>query len=324
VTRRRRRRAAGGDGAALLVALAACCFGAISTLTVVATRRRRPGAPSLETLLFWRYVLAGVVLAAARLARRRAGRARAARGRGACARARGRRRRAGGGGVPQHLGAALDPGGDARLPVLHVPGVGHAVRRAARHRAVDGGEARRARAVARRDRAARWGCRRRAASAGRGPAWPGVALALAAAVVYALYIPYLGRLQARAGPPGAPRGCARGRPRSSAPARAARGTLTAALGPAAWGAVAVLALVCTVLAFLAFMRGLGRLGPVRTAIVSTVEPFFTAVLGAVVLGQPFGRRRSPAARSSPPRCSSSSGAAADPAAAPAAAAPDRA
>ena len=69
---------------------------------------------------------------------------------------------------------------------------------------------------------------------------------------------------------------------------AARGTLTAALGPAAWGAVAVLALVCTVLAFLAFMRGLGRLGPVRTAIVSTVEPFFTAVLGALVLGQAFG------------------------------------
>jgi drug/metabolite transporter (DMT)-like permease len=46
--------------------------------------------------------------------------------------------------------------------------------------------------------------------------------------------------------------------------------------------------VCTVLAFLAFMRGLGRLGPVRTAIVSTVEPFFTAVLGALVLGQAFG------------------------------------
>jgi drug/metabolite transporter (DMT)-like permease len=43
-----------------------------------------------------------------------------------------------------------------------------------------------------------------------------------------------------------------------------------------------------VLAFIAFMRGLGRLGPVRTAIVSTVEPFFTAVLGAVALAQPFG------------------------------------
>jgi drug/metabolite transporter (DMT)-like permease len=52
--------------------------------------------------------------------------------------------------------------------------------------------------------------------------------------------------------------------------------------------VATLALLCTVLAFVAFMRGLGLLGAVRTAIVSTVEPFFTAVLGALVLGQPFG------------------------------------
>ena len=43
-----------------------------------------------------------------------------------------------------------------------------------------------------------------------------------------------------------------------------------------------------VLAFVAFMRGLGLLGPVRTAIVSTVEPFFTAVLGAAVLAQPAG------------------------------------
>ena len=34
-----------------------------------------------------------------------------------------------------------------------------------------------------------------------------------------------------------------------------------------------------------FMMGLMRLGPVRTAIVSTVEPFLTALLGAVVLSQ---------------------------------------
>ena len=33
--------------------------------------------------------------------------------------------------------------------------------------------------------------------------------------------------------------------------------------------------------------GLVRLGPVRTAIVSTVEPFLTALLGVVVLSQPL-------------------------------------
>ncbi len=36
--------------------------------------------------------------------------------------------------------------------------------------------------------------------------------------------------------------------------------------------------------------GLLRLGPVRTAIVSTVEPFLTAILGAMVLSQPLTMR----------------------------------
>jgi drug/metabolite transporter (DMT)-like permease len=34
-----------------------------------------------------------------------------------------------------------------------------------------------------------------------------------------------------------------------------------------------------------FLMGLVRLGPVRTAIVSTVEPFLTALLGVLVLSQ---------------------------------------
>jgi drug/metabolite transporter (DMT)-like permease len=45
-----------------------------------------------------------------------------------------------------------------------------------------------------------------------------------------------------------------------------------------------------VLAFLAFLRGLAEIGPVRTAIVSTVEPFWTALLGSIVLGQQIGPR----------------------------------
>jgi drug/metabolite transporter (DMT)-like permease len=45
-----------------------------------------------------------------------------------------------------------------------------------------------------------------------------------------------------------------------------------------------------VLAFLAFLRGLATIGPVRTAIVSTVEPFWAALLGSVVLGQQLGVR----------------------------------
>jgi len=43
----------------------------------------------------------------------------------------------------------------------------------------------------------------------------------------------------------------------------------------------------TALAFIAFLRGLAVLGAVRTAIVATVEPFWTAVLGALLLAQPL-------------------------------------
>jgi drug/metabolite transporter (DMT)-like permease len=45
----------------------------------------------------------------------------------------------------------------------------------------------------------------------------------------------------------------------------------------------VLTIVSTVIAFLTLIKGLAVLGPVRTAIVATVEPFFTATLGILVL-----------------------------------------
>ena len=65
------------------------------------------------------------------------------------------------------------------------------------------------------------------------------------------------------------------------------GTWTAQLPNASWTAALVLALLCTVVAFQAFLRGLHVIGPVRAAIVSTVEPFWTAVLGALALDQPL-------------------------------------
>jgi len=54
--------------------------------------------------------------------------------------------------------------------------------------------------------------------------------------------------------------------------------------------VSALVLFSTVLPSVFFLMGLMRLGPVRTAIVSTVEPFLTAVIGAVVLSQPMSPR----------------------------------
>jgi drug/metabolite transporter (DMT)-like permease len=64
-----------------------------------------------------------------------------------------------------------------------------------------------------------------------------------------------------------------------------------ALQPAVvWMMIVVLAVLCTVIAFICFLRGLAALGPVRTAIVSTVEPFWGALLGAIVLAQPLAAR----------------------------------
>jgi drug/metabolite transporter (DMT)-like permease len=113
----------------------------------------------------------------------------------------------------------------------------------------------------------------------------GIALALGAAAVYGMYIPLMQWMQ-------------KSHPVSVTSAYAKIGsafcflmlalkdqTLTANMSSTAWMAIVALALFSTVLPSVFFLMGLMRLGPVRTAIVSTVEPFLTAVLGAVVLRQ---------------------------------------
>jgi len=52
-----------------------------------------------------------------------------------------------------------------------------------------------------------------------------------------------------------------------------------------WAAVLAIAVFCTVLAILFFFEGLERIGPVRASVSSTVEPVFTLLLAAVVLGE---------------------------------------
>jgi drug/metabolite transporter (DMT)-like permease len=52
---------------------------------------------------------------------------------------------------------------------------------------------------------------------------------------------------------------------------------------ATWRNILTLALVSTVIAFSALLKGLAVLGPVRTSIIATVEPFFTAILGVIIL-----------------------------------------
>jgi drug/metabolite transporter (DMT)-like permease len=118
----------------------------------------------------------------------------------------------------------------------------------------------------------------------------GVVLALASALLYAIYIPLIDHLGAGL-PPAVTATYASGGAAVILTAVAlAGGGLAMHFAPIGWAAIALLAIVCTVLAFLAFLRGLATIGPVRTAIVSTVEPFWAALLGSVVLGQRLGPR----------------------------------
>lgn len=56
-----------------------------------------------------------------------------------------------------------------------------------------------------------------------------------------------------------------------------------------WRYILFLSLVCTVIAFGTLVAGLRVLGPVRTSIIATIEPFFTTVLGVMLLGESMNR-----------------------------------
>ena len=115
----------------------------------------------------------------------------------------------------------------------------------------------------------------------------GVGLALAAAVLYAVYVPMIGVLERGLPPVATATYMSTGAAIVLLMAGAFMGDITVNMHRIAWAAIVLLAVVSTVLAFLGFLRGLRVLGPVRTAIVSTVEPFFTAIMGAWLLDQPI-------------------------------------
>jgi drug/metabolite transporter (DMT)-like permease len=115
----------------------------------------------------------------------------------------------------------------------------------------------------------------------------GIALALGSALFYALYVPAIGVLQQAIAPRVVAAYMSIGALLVLVLASPVLGGFAVRLPPQAWGVVAALGLVSTLLGFLAFLRGLAVIGPVRTAIVATVEPFWTAVLAALVLEQPL-------------------------------------
>ncbi len=58
-------------------------------------------------------------------------------------------------------------------------------------------------------------------------------------------------------------------------------------GPQAWGAVFLLALVCTALAYVLFFRLIERAGAARAVTVTFIIPVFGVMYGAVLLGEPI-------------------------------------
>ena len=115
----------------------------------------------------------------------------------------------------------------------------------------------------------------------------GVLLALTSALLYSAYLPALEHVQA-----GVPAMIATflliaGAAIAFIVVALLAGDLFVPAGTVVWTEILVLSLVSTVIAFLTLLKGLAVLGPVRTAIIATVEPFFTATLGILVLGNPL-------------------------------------
>ena len=113
----------------------------------------------------------------------------------------------------------------------------------------------------------------------------GVALALSAAVVYAIYIQMIERFQRGISPVAASLMVCIGAAVIFLAAAAFTGALTVDLNRTAWIVIVILAVVSTAIAFRLFLAGIAVIGPVRTAIISTVEPIATALLGWVLLAQ---------------------------------------
>ncbi len=115
----------------------------------------------------------------------------------------------------------------------------------------------------------------------------GITAALAAAFVYALYIPVLSSLQREREGIDVSRSIAVGGTVLFATWSTLSGTLFAIPDLAAFGA-SVLQGVLSAISFVSFLAGLRVLGPVRASITSTVEPFWTALLGVWLLQQSVG------------------------------------
>ena len=259
--------------ATLFILVSACCFGSVVILTTLAKR----GGATLATVLFWRYLLGGLLLVVAAGGVRRSW----VGGRGAL-----RLLLLGAGG--QTLVAYVSLRALDYVPAATVAFLFYTyptwVAAMAALRGTERIDATRAGALA----LSLGGIGLMVGSPWAGDLDPvGVALALGSALIYALYIPLLGWLSTGRSPAVVSAHVALGVSVIVGIAGLVTGAVALTLSPMAWGSVVTLAVVSTAVAFVVFLRGLAVLGPVRTAIVSTVEPFWTTLLAVLALGQPF-------------------------------------
>jgi drug/metabolite transporter (DMT)-like permease len=268
----------GTGGATLLVAFSACCFGTIAILVTVGTR----AGARLSEILAWRYVIAAVLLmfvAGGPTAIRRTGR-----------RALVVMALAGGG---QAAVAGLSLSALRFIPTATMAFLFYTyptwVTVIAAMRGDEPLTGRRLLALA----LSLGGIVAMVGLPGAGSssdATPGVVLALSGALLYALYIPMLGRFSQELGAGLASTFMAAGAAVILAVVAMAGGGMSVHQPSVVWLAIGLMAVLCSVIAFMCFLRGLERLGPVRTAIVSTVEPFWGALLASLVLAQPLTPR----------------------------------
>ncbi|MEO5905039.1 MAG: DMT family transporter [Gemmatimonadaceae bacterium] len=256
--------------ATALIVVSACCFGSLTTLTLLVMRG---GLPLLD-VVFWRFLLAAVMLfAITRRTMRGAPPAKAA------------WRLVAIGGIGQAATSylsfkALDylPVGELAFLFYTYPAWVAAIS-AARGREKLTRERLIALATAMAGIALMVGSPAESTNA------IGVIMALGTALLYALYLPMINEAQGQLPPVLSSFYLVSGVAASFFVVSLATRQLTIPEGINVWVILVILALVGTVLAFGTLLAGLKVLGPVRTSIISTIEPFFTAVLGAVVLGQ---------------------------------------
>jgi len=117
----------------------------------------------------------------------------------------------------------------------------------------------------------------------------GIILALGTAFLYALYLPALHEVQKNVSPAISSFYLILGVLVAFFVASLAGKGIEVPHSSELWGYLLLLSLVSTVLAFSSLVAGLRILGPVRTSIVATIEPFFTTILGILLLGEQMTR-----------------------------------